>query len=71
MVEFLIQVAREEGIAIVAMVEHIMRAVVNMAQKVIVLDYGEKIVDAPTEEALTDPRVVDVYLGRKEESGNA
>jgi branched-chain amino acid transport system ATP-binding protein len=71
MVEFLIQVAREEEIAIVAMVEHIMRAVVNMAQKVIVLDYGEKIVDAPTEEALTDPRVVDVYLGRKEESGNA
>ncbi len=64
MVAFLITVAKEEGIAIVAMVEHIMRAVVNMAETVIVLDHGEKIVDAPTNEALNDPRVVDVYLGK-------
>ncbi|MBS3810114.1 MAG: ABC transporter ATP-binding protein, partial [Desulfobacterales bacterium] len=45
-VKFLVEVAKEEEIAIVAMVEHIMRAVVNMAEKVMVLDHGEKIVDA-------------------------
>lgn len=70
-VQFLVDVAKEEGIAIVAMVEHIMRAVVNMAEKVIVLDYGEKIVDAPTREALSDPRVVDVYLGEGAKEDNA
>jgi len=71
MVSFLTDVAKEEGIAVVAMVEHIMRAVVNMAEKVIVLDHGEKIVDAPTAEALTDARVVDVYLGKAAKDNNA
>jgi branched-chain amino acid transport system ATP-binding protein len=63
MVAFIKRVAIEDKIAIVAMVEHIMRAVVGMAEKVIVLHQGSKIVDAPTKEALEDPRVVEVYLG--------
>ncbi|MBW1667676.1 MAG: ABC transporter ATP-binding protein [Deltaproteobacteria bacterium] len=58
------QIAVEENIAIVAMVEHIMRAVLGMAEKVIVLHQGSKLVDAPTKEALEDSRVVEVYLGR-------
>jgi branched-chain amino acid transport system ATP-binding protein len=57
------QIAKEEEIAVVAMVEHIMRAVVGMAEKVIVLHQGAKIVDAPTHEALADPKVLEVYLG--------
>jgi len=64
MVSFIKRISQEEGIAIVAMVEHIMRAVVGMAEKVIVLHYGSKIVDAPTKEALEDPKVVEVYLGK-------
>jgi branched-chain amino acid transport system ATP-binding protein len=67
MVAFIKQVAIEDKIAIVAMVEHIMRAVVGMAEKVIVLHQGSKIVDAPTKEALEDPRVVEVYLGHPPE----
>ena len=67
MVAFIKQVAVEEKIAIVAMVEHIMRAVVGMAEKVIVLHQGSKIVDAPTKEALEDPKVVEVYLGHPPE----
>lgn len=63
MVAFIQKIAAEEEIAIVAMVEHIMRAVVGMAEKVIVLHQGAKIVDAPTKEALEDPKVVEVYLG--------
>jgi len=63
MVAFLKQIAGEENIALVAMVEHIMRAVLGMAEKVIVLHQGAKLVDAPTQEALNDPRVVEVYLG--------
>ncbi len=67
MVLFIKRIADEEKIAIVAMVEHIMRAVVGMAEKVIVLHQGAKLVDAPTREALEDPRVVEVYLGHPAE----
>ena len=67
MVAFIKQVAEEDKIAIVAMVEHIMRAVIGMAEKVIVLHHGAKLVDAPTKEALEDPKVVEVYLGRPSE----
>jgi branched-chain amino acid transport system ATP-binding protein len=66
-VHFLKKVAHEENIAIVAMVEHIMRAVIGMAEKVIVLHQGAKICDAPTQEALQDPAVVECYLGHPPE----
>lgn len=67
MVAHLKQIAKEEEIAVVSMVEHIMRAVIGMAEKVIVLHQGSKIVDAPTNEALADPKVVEVYLGSGKE----
>ncbi|MGD8387619.1 MAG: ABC transporter ATP-binding protein [Desulfobacteraceae bacterium] len=67
MVALVKKAARDEGIAVVAMVEHIMRAVVGMAEKVVVLDQGSKIVDAPTKEALEDPKVIEVYLGHPPE----
>jgi len=63
MVSLMQQIAKEEKISLVAMVEHIMRAVIGMAEKVIVLHQGAKLVDAPTKEALQDPKVVEVYLG--------
>ncbi|MCJ7771883.1 MAG: ABC transporter ATP-binding protein [Desulfobacterales bacterium] len=63
MVAHIKQIAQEEKIAVVSMVEHIMRAVIGMVEKVIVLHQGVKIVDAPTNEALADPKVVEVYLG--------
>lgn len=64
MVQFLKRIQQEEGIAIVSMVEHIMRAVVGFAQRVIVMHQGQKFIEAPTAEALSDPRVVEIYLGR-------
>ena len=67
MVDFIKKISLEDHIAVVAMVEHIMRAVVGMAEKVIVLHQGEKLIDAPTKEALEDPRVIEVYLGRPTE----
>lgn len=67
-VGFLREIKEKEGIAIVSMVEHIMRAVSGFAERVIVLHQGRKLVDAPTDEALGDPRVVEVYLGRSTDS---
>jgi len=70
-VAFLKKIKEEEGIAIVAMVEHIMRAVVGFAERVMVIHQGKKLVDAPTREALEDQRVVDVYFGHAAGEGNA
>lgn len=67
MVEFLARLKDEEKMAIIAMVEHIMRAVAGLAQRVMVMHQGAKLVDAPTKEALSDPRVVEVYLGHSVE----
>jgi branched-chain amino acid transport system ATP-binding protein len=64
MVHFIKRIRDEENIAIVSMVEHIMRAVAGLAERVMVMNQGAKLVDAKTEEALSDPRVVEVYLGR-------
>jgi branched-chain amino acid transport system ATP-binding protein len=63
MVGFLKKIKTRENIAVVSMVEHIMRAVAGFAERVMVMHQGAKLVDAKTEEALTDPRVVEVYLG--------
>jgi len=64
---FLKRIKEEEGIAIISMVEHIMRAVTGLAERVMVMHQGAKLIDARTEEALTDPRVVEVYLGQPAE----
>lgn len=64
MVNFIRKIRDEEKIAIVSMVEHIMRAVAGLAERVIVMHQGAKLVDAKTEDALTDPRVVEIYLGQ-------
>ncbi len=63
MVQFLLKLKEEENIAVVAMVEHIMRAVAGLAKRVLVMHQGAKLVDKETQEALTDPRVIEVYLG--------
>jgi branched-chain amino acid transport system ATP-binding protein len=63
LVSFIKKVAKEENIAMVCMVEHIMRAVTGFADRVIVMYRGAKLMDAPTAEALSDPRVIEVYLG--------
>ncbi len=67
MVAFLKRIKEEEGVSIVSMVEHIMRAVVGLAERVVVMHQGEKLLDAPTEEALSHPEVIEVYLGKAPE----
>jgi branched-chain amino acid transport system ATP-binding protein len=67
LVELLKAIKQTEQIAVVAMVEHIMRAVVNFADRVVVLYQGKKLLEGAPTEVLNDPRVVDVYLGRETE----
>lgn len=63
MVSFIKMIRETENLSIIAMVEHIMRAVAGLAERVLVMHQGAKLVDEPTMEALSDPRVIEVYLG--------
>lgn len=65
LVDLLKRIKDEEGIAVVSMVEHIMRAVTGFAQKVVVMYQGQKLMEAAPQEALSDPRVVEIYIGHK------
>ncbi|MGB9704505.1 MAG: ABC transporter ATP-binding protein [Pyrobaculum sp.] len=64
MAALLRRLSEERGISAISMVEHRMRAVAQLAHRVIVMHQGRVIAEGPPEKALSDPRVVEVYLGK-------
>jgi branched-chain amino acid transport system ATP-binding protein len=58
----LVRKIRDTGITIV-MIEHVMKAIMTICDRIFVLHYGEKIAEGTPEEIVANKKVVEIYLG--------
>jgi branched-chain amino acid transport system ATP-binding protein len=60
----LIRLINKQGVTIL-MVEHIMKVIMGLCDRVVVLHHGEKICEGPPSEVCANKEVLNVYLGKK------
>jgi branched-chain amino acid transport system ATP-binding protein len=64
----LIKLINKQGVTVL-IVEHVMRVIMGLCNRVIVLQHGEKICDGTPKQVCSDENVVKVYLGKKFQFG--
>jgi branched-chain amino acid transport system ATP-binding protein len=64
MIELVREISRQ-GIALL-LVEHVMRVIMSLAERIVVIHHGEKIAEGEPEQIVQDKSVIDAYLGEVE-----
>jgi len=65
MLDLLRKIRREKGVTMI-MIEHVMHAVMNLADRIVVLHFGRKLAEGTPEEVARNPEVIAAYLGDPE-----
>ena len=60
MVKIILEI-RAQGVTII-MIEHVMKAIMNVSDHILVLEYGLQIAEGKPQEVVHNPRVVEAYL---------